>query len=419
MLRTQQEDTLDISNPYNMFKYSTRSELTRKYYERRLKKFFDFINFENKSDIETRCNNFAKDARNVADGLWAVNLVIDFLQSQKNRVEKKEITASTLRNFVKALKLFCEMADRAIPWKRITRGLPRAKMVANDRAPTLQEIQKLVEYPDRRIKSIVYTMSSSGIRLGAWDYLKWKHIIPLSNDNGEIVAAKIIVYAGDSEEYYSFLSPEAYHCLKEWIDFRESYGEIVSGNSWLMRDLWQTTNIKYGARWGLAKFPRKLKSNGVKRIIERALWEQGLRQPLGEGEKRHEWKAAHGFRKFFKTRSEQVMKPINVEITMGHDIGISGCYYKPTEKEVLEDYLKAIDLLTINNTRVPLEKQIAELTEKGKNKEFIIQTELLEKEKEIQALKKRDILNTESIAGMSEVILNMKKDIEILKKRSD
>jgi len=46
------------------------------------------------------------------------------LQFQKNRVETGEITASTLRNFVKPLKLFCEMSDIVIPWKRITRGLP-------------------------------------------------------------------------------------------------------------------------------------------------------------------------------------------------------------------------------------------------------------------------------------------------------
>ena len=45
------------------------------------------------------------------------------------------------------------------------------------------------------------------------------------------------------------------------------------------------------------------------------------------------------------------MKSINVEITMGHNIGVSGSYYKPSEKEVLEDYLKAIDLLTINNNQ--------------------------------------------------------------------
>lgn len=34
------------------------------------------------------------------------------------------------------------------------------------------------------------------------------------------------------------------------------------------------------------------------------------------------------------------MKPINVEITMGHDIGISESYYKPTEREGSCDKLR-------------------------------------------------------------------------------
>jgi hypothetical protein len=64
------------------------------------------------------------------------------------------------------------------------------------------------EYPDRRIKSIVCTLSSSGIRLGAWDYLRWKDIHPIEM-NDEIVAAKITVYAENEEEYFSFITPEA------------------------------------------------------------------------------------------------------------------------------------------------------------------------------------------------------------------
>jgi hypothetical protein len=49
------------SNPYVMFKFSTRSEITRKYYERRIRHFLDFIKFdlENKSNVEGRCNAFA------------------------------------------------------------------------------------------------------------------------------------------------------------------------------------------------------------------------------------------------------------------------------------------------------------------------------------------------------------------------
>ncbi|MFY9795904.1 MAG: hypothetical protein WA323_18050 [Candidatus Nitrosopolaris sp.] len=124
------------------------------------------------------------------------------------------------------------------------------------------------------------------------------------------------------------------------MNFRGSYGENISGESWVMRDIWQTTNITYGANLGLATCPIKLKSSGIKRLLERALWEQGLRHPLAKGVRRHEWKAAHGFRKYYKSHAEQVMKPINVEITMGHDIGLSESYYKPTRQEVLQDYLK-------------------------------------------------------------------------------
>lgn len=79
-------------------------------------------------------------------------------------------------NFVKALKLFCEMSDVPVSWKKITRGLPKIRSFANDRAPTIEEIHKMTEYPDRRMKAILFTMASSGFRLGAWDYLRWKDI---------------------------------------------------------------------------------------------------------------------------------------------------------------------------------------------------------------------------------------------------
>ena len=53
-------------------------------------------------------------------------------------------------------------------------------------------------------------MASSGIRLGAWDYLRWKDIRPIERQ-GKVIAAKIIVYAGDDEEYFSFITVEIYH----------------------------------------------------------------------------------------------------------------------------------------------------------------------------------------------------------------
>jgi hypothetical protein len=203
---------------------------------------------------------------------------------------------------------------------------------------------------------------------------KRKHITPIENEKGEIITAKIIVYAEDSEEYYSFITPQAYYSLKnDWMDFRASYGEKITGEAWVMRDTWQTTNIKYGAKLGLATHPKKLKSSGLKRLIEHALWEQGLREPLTEGEKRHEWKAAHGLRKYCKSKAEQVMKPINVFLILDHDSGISESYYRPTFQEVLEDYLKAVPLLTLGANNYNLEKQQAENNHQEEEIQFLKQ----------------------------------------------
>jgi hypothetical protein len=100
--------------------------------------------------------------------------------------------------------------------------------------------------------------------------------------------------------------------LKDWMDFRASYDEKITGESWVMRDIWQTTNISYGANLGFATCPKKLKSSGIKWLLERALWEQHIRHPLQNGTRRHPWKAAHGWRKFYKSRAEHETRHITV-----------------------------------------------------------------------------------------------------------
>jgi hypothetical protein len=109
----EDETQNQLLSPYAMFKYSIRSELTQKYYERRLRKFLDFIQFEiGVKDIEQRCNDFAEKGKSNTN--WVLNQIIRFLNFQKERVEKEKITAATLKNFIKSLKVFCEMQ---LSWK--------------------------------------------------------------------------------------------------------------------------------------------------------------------------------------------------------------------------------------------------------------------------------------------------------------
>jgi hypothetical protein len=175
----------------------------------------NFLNLQGK--LEDKARVFAEKGR--YDSVWAFNGVLEFLQVQIERFNHKEITAGTIRNYVKSIKLFCIMADVTIPWEKITRGLPRGRRYADDRAPTPDEIKKLCEYPDRRIKPLVYTMESSGIRVGAWDYLRWGNIRPIEQD-GKIVAARMLVYANEDDSYITYITPSAYHELAEWMKYR-------------------------------------------------------------------------------------------------------------------------------------------------------------------------------------------------------
>jgi hypothetical protein len=187
------------------------------------------------------------------------------------------------------------------------------------------------------------------------------------------------------------MTPEAYNAVKEWMDFRASYGEQITGDSWLMRDLWKTTDVqkwkktKEGTKKRAAKNynfyaptaanPTKLPVDSIKRIILRAIREQGVRDELQDGKRRFEWKQVHGFRKWFKTRCEQVMLRSNVELLLSHSgYGMSQTsYYRPSEHELLLDYLKAVPLLSINDT-----KHVERL-----------QQQMEDKEKEVEELKSR------------------------------
>jgi hypothetical protein len=75
------------------------------------------------------------------------------------------------------------------------------------------------------------------------------------------------------------------------------------------------------------------------------------------------------------------MKSINVEILMGHTIGVSDSYYKPTEKEILEDFSKAIPILSIiKEDTEKIQQELDDLRTKNENNEYLINSKLQQRD---------------------------------------
>jgi hypothetical protein len=115
---------------------------------------------------------------------------------------------------------------------------------------------------------------------------------------GKLIAAKVILYAGEDYQYFTFITAEAYTALELWMKYRSKCGEQITKDSWIMRDLWNVTKPPKREPGGQIQEPVKLQSIGVKRLVERALWDQGIRTELGSGRRRHEFQTDHGFRVF-------------------------------------------------------------------------------------------------------------------------
>ena len=57
----------------------------------------------------------------------------------------------------------------------------------------------------------------------------------------KLLQLKVKIYSEDDEEYFSFITPEAFHARNDWMNYRKGCGENINENSWVMRNLWDVT----------------------------------------------------------------------------------------------------------------------------------------------------------------------------------
>ncbi len=102
---------------------------------------------------------------------------------------------------------------------------------------------------------------------------------------------------------------------------------------------------------------------------------------------------------------------------MGHSIGISDSYYKATQEELLTDYIKAVDYLTISN-EYRLQKNMSKMEEQFNSNDKVMKSELCVNRQQISILTERDSSNSDAIAALSDQVVKLMNEVETLKRKN-
>jgi Phage integrase family len=224
----------------------------------------------------------------------------------------------------------------------------------------------MLDYSDIRSKVVVLILATSGMRIGALAELKIRHLKKIPEYN----LYHITIYENTKDEHYSFCTPECTKAIEEYLEYRKKCGERIintdAGEAPVIRERFDRIDI------ATTKKPKHLTQKGMGEILDVLLSKAGLTvtkhstelQQIRKGSERKDVKRAHGFRKFFNTNL--VRAKVNIAIKeklLGHSIKLDDNYLRLNDDEVLQEYLKAVDYLTINNEH-RLQRKVVELTQK-------------------------------------------------------
>jgi integrase len=238
------------------------------------------------------------------------------------------------------------MNDILLNSKKIGRYMGERQRAHVDRAYTTYEIFKIIAAADIRMRVVISLMASSGMRIGAIPSLKIRHLRYIN----DYKLYQITVYEGHSKAYYAYCTPECAAYLNSYIEYRERCGEKITPDSPIIREQFDCDDVLF------AKRPRHITLSGLKKTIDRLLFRAGVQTVVHRTE--NQTKVLHkevarlnGFRKFANTQMVRAkVNPVIKEMLLGHRTGLDDNYYRPSQEEVLQEYLKAVDLLSMSPT---------------------------------------------------------------------
>jgi integrase len=270
-------------------------------------------------------------------------MLIDYILYLRDEKPGKKLTKSSIKVRLSAVLYFFQINydDFNLTLRNFKIHLPSddKEAVGEDRPYTKEEIAQVLQNGcnnDLRSKVVILLLCRSGLRRGAVSSLRIEDLISMEYKGQNVY--KVQVYARTRDKYFSFMTVESSKAVKDYLDYRQRYGEKITDKSPLIREQF---NIGDHLR---IKNPRFVSDKTIEYLINQVVTRSGVRKP-------GVIHLSHGMRKFFVSQCESSpMKSLHVSMLSGHTTGIKKYYYKPKDMEVLEDLMtNAADALTISD----------------------------------------------------------------------
>jgi integrase len=266
------------------------------------------------------------------------NMLIDYLMDQKNQ----DLSSTYINLNFCAIKHFYFMNDVRINKEKIGKFLGESKKKHTDRGYTTPEIKSIFDLCDLRLKVVVLTLASTSIRIGALTPLKLSNI----EKKEKYGVYKFTICENTNDESICFCSPECATYINAYFDYRTRAGERLNPHSPFIREQFDVNDIEQVRKQG-----RSISKDTLSNMLLSIVTKAGLRKINHNftGRERKSVPLNHGYRKWWMGQAVSAnMNPEIREMLMGHSIGLASSYYRPTEDVMLEEYMKAVDNLTIN-----------------------------------------------------------------------
>ena len=306
---------------YFNFINSIKSDVTKKIYETHVKMYLKFCNLTRLSDLLSIADPQKK--------------IIEYIMSLRER----GLASNSISTWLLGIYHLYEMNDIALNKKKINMFKGEFSRRVIDRAYRHEEIKKILDVSDLRMKVNILLMASAGVRVGALPSLRKRNLERINS------IYKISVYEGSNSSYYTFCTSECASYIDAYFEYRIQNGEKLHDNSFLIRDQFDITDLEQ-----IRNKSKGISVHTLGCIVDIVLQKAGLRTvDHTTSSNRKEVAKSHGFRKFFTTQAVNVqVNPEIREMLLGNKIGLASCYYRPTQEEMLKEYSKAINNLTIN-----------------------------------------------------------------------